>query len=167
MSDTTTHSRGQRLKEEFFKYAIISTYLFVCFAVLLLYETSIQTAQGAHPVPWTLALVKALVLGKFILIGHALSVGARADASPLLRRIVWKSVAMLMVLIVFKALEEVILGWVHGASLTEVLEEFMGRSWIQNTAPLLLMLLILIPLIAVSELYRAVGPQGFRDALNT
>ncbi len=165
MTDTTTATRRERLREELVKYAMISAYLFVYFAALLLYQTSSEPALANHPVPWTLALVKALVLGKFILIGHALSVGSRADAQPLLHRIAWKSLAMLLVLVVFTALEELIVGWLHGLSPAEVLHEFTQRSWIQVTAPLLLMLLILIPLTAVSELYRALGSENFRDAL--
>ncbi len=165
MNDSIAMSRGQRLREELAKYAVISAYLFVCFAVLLLYEASTANVLADHPVPWTLALVKALVLGKFILIGHALSVGSRADAYPLLHRIAWKSLAMLVVLVIFKAVEELIAGWIHGLSPAEVLHEFTQRSWIQITAPLLLMLLILVPLIAVSELYRAVGAADFRAAL--
>jgi hypothetical protein len=165
MNDTLAPSRGQRLKEELMKYAIISTYLFVCFAVLLMYKASTEAGVANHPVPWTLALVKALVLGKFILIGHALSVGSRGDAFPLLHRIAWKSLAMLLVLLVFTALEELIVGWIHGLSFAEIVDEVAERSWIQVTAPVLLMLLILVPLIAVSELYRSIGAENFRDAL--
>ena len=66
----------QRLREEIFKYGIASGYLFVSFSVLLIYEVSV--AGGGHEVlPFGIALVKALVLGKFLLIGDAMKVGSR------------------------------------------------------------------------------------------
>lgn len=158
--------KGEKLLEELQKYALISAYLFICFAVILLYQTSMQDS-GAQPptVPWSLALVKALVLGKFILIGDALSIGQRARRHPLLYRIAWKSLAMLIVLILFKALEELIVGWVHGSTTAQVFGEFMEKTWLQHWAPLLLMLLILVPMITASEIYRAVGPKQFHNFL--
>lgn len=160
-----TNSRTERIKDEMRKYALISAYLYVCFAVLLLYDTVTASTSVATPVPWGVAIIKALVVGKFLLIGDALSVGSRANAHPLLHRIMWKSLAMLLLLIVFKCLEELIVGWVHGHSLGQVLAEFGERSWIQNIAPLLLMLLILIPLLGAMEIYRTVGPERFKQIL--
>ena len=159
-------SAGERLIEELRKYALISAYLFICFAVILLYETSIQGAAAKDvAVPWSMALIKALVLGKFILIGDALSVGARARHHPLPYRVAWKSMAMLAVLIVFKILEELIVGWAHGKTPASVFQEFLERTWLQDLAPVLLMLLILVPMIAASEIYRAVGATRFREFL--
>ena len=166
LDEKRSRSKGERLIEELRKYSLISAYLFLCFAVILLYETSIQDTGTQHPeVPWSLALIKALVLGKFILIGDALSVGERARHHPLLHRVAWKSVAMLALLIAFKVLEELIVGWVHGNSPAKVFGEFFERTWIQDLAPLLLMLLILVPMIAASEIYRAVGATRFREFL--
>lgn len=153
------------LREEMSKYAVVSTYLFVCFGVVILYEASMLDASGTITVSWTMALVKALVMGKFILIGDALSVGRRANAHPLLHRIAWKSLAMLALLVVFKLLEELIVGWVHGQTLMQSASELFEHSYIQLVAPVFLMLLVLIPLITASEIYRAVGGLRFRDFL--
>ncbi len=164
MSETSM-SPAERLREELRKYAIISAYLFVCFGVVLLYRDSILEAQGGSPLAWSLALVKALVMGKFILIGDALSVGSRADAHPMLHRIAWKTVTMLLLLIVFKVLEEIIIGWFHDQTVAQVLNEYLELSWIQQVAPELLMLLILIPLISVTEVYRTIGQDRFREIM--
>ena len=154
-----------QLREEMSKYAVISAYLFVCFGVALLYEASMLEASGPITVTWTMALVKALVMGKFILIGDALSVGRRANAHPLFHRIAWKTLAMLPLLVVFKLLEELIVGWFHDRTLMQSASELLERSWIQLVAPILLMLLVLIPLITASEIYRAVGGSRFREFL--
>lgn len=162
----SSESKGEKLLEELRKYALISAYLFICFAVILIYEASVQGAGTQHPtVPLSLALIKALVLGKFILIGDALSVGSRARHHPLIYRVAWKSVAMLILLIVFKILEELVVGWVHGNTTAKILGEFLERTWLQNLGPLLLMTLILAPMITASEIYRAVGAAQFREFL--
>ena len=159
-------SKAQRLLDELRKYALISAYLFVCFAVILIYGHTMQSgAAQSSAVPWSMALIKALVIGKFLLIGDALSVGSRARNHPLLHRVVWKSLAMLVVLVVFTILEELIVGWVHDETAASVFKEFMERTWLQQLAPILLMLLILVPLITASEIYRMVGAKQFREFL--
>ena len=165
VNDADSPTKLERLGHELQNYGLISLYLFVCFSVLLMYESSVQNAPGTNPVPWTIALVKALVMGKSILIGDALSVGSRADPNPLLHRVLWKSLAMLFILVVFKAIEEVTVGWFHGQSIADVLDEFMQRSRLQDVAPVLMMLLVLIPLIATSEIFRMMGRESFQQAL--
>ena len=158
--------KSQRLLEELRKYALISAYLFVCFAVILVYGTSMQEAgTQSSAVPWSMALIKALVIGKFLLIGDALSVGSRAQKHPLLHRVAWKCLAMLVLLVVFTLLEELIVGWVHDETAASVFKELMERTWLQHLAPMLLMLLILVPLITASEIYRMVGAKRFREFL--
>jgi hypothetical protein len=165
MKEKDPKGKGERLREELRNYALISAYLFVCFVVILLYDASTQGVETQHPVSWSVALIKALVLGKFILIGDALSVGARGRHHALLYRVVRKSIAMLLLLIVFKILEELVIGWAHGGTPAQIFGEFLERTWLQDLAPVLLMLLILVPMITASEIYRAVGATRFRELL--
>lgn len=155
-------SISQRLREELIKYGIVSGYLYISFGVLLIYEATV--AGGRHEaLPFGIALVKALVLGKFLLIGDAMKVGSRVDSHPLVHRVASKSLAFLAVLLVFTSLEELIVGWLHGKSAGSVVGEVMQRSWLENLSPVLMMLLILIPLIAISESYRQLGPAKFKE----
>ena len=165
MTAPKTISRSQRLKEEFQKYGVISAYLFVCFLAILLYDQASTPGGAVHSLPVGIALVKALVLGKFILIGDAVKVGSRADHHPLLHRVVWKSLALLVLLIVFKIIEELVVGWFHDVSFGQVIEEMLARTWIQNLAPTLLMFLILVPLVTATEVYRLIGSERFRAFL--
>jgi hypothetical protein len=47
---------------------------------------------------------------------------------------------MLIVLIAFKILEELVVGWVHGNNPANLFSEFLERTWLQDVAPLLPML---------------------------
>ena len=61
--------------------------------------------------------------------------------------------------------EELVIGWVHGETTASVFKELLERTWLQHLARMLLMLLILVPLITVSEIYRMVGATRFREFL--
>ena len=73
--------------EEMRTYAIISLYLWVCFSALLLYKTAVLSADNVQLLPIGTAVVKALILGKFMLIGKAIKVGARIESDGLLYKI--------------------------------------------------------------------------------
>ena len=75
-------SRKQKIKEELIKYWLICAYLLVCFAILSLYRAAAEENVESVWVPLGMALVQALILGKFIMIGDALSVGRHADRHP-------------------------------------------------------------------------------------
>ena len=162
---TNANSIGQRLKHEIREYLIISLYLWVCFSTLLFYESAILQAENVKLGLLGSAAFKALILGKFILIGQAINIGGRINPGMLLQRIAWKSVAMLLLLSVFKMIEELVVGMTHGHSATQVITEFMARGWMQNIAPGVVMLLVLIPLIAYEELDKALGKGSLRRML--
>ncbi len=165
MTESASPTRRERLLEELRKYALISAYLWVCFAVLTLFKAASLETEGVVWAPLGFAVVQALVLGKFILIGDALKAGHRAAHHSLIYRIAWRSLAMLGVLIVFKALEELVVGWVHDQSFATILEEATALPLWVHLAPVLLMLLILVPMITVAEIHRSIGQERFRELL--
>lgn len=154
-----------RFMEEMRAYATISLYLWVCFSALLLYETAILRAEYVPFLPVGTAAVKALILGKFILIGKAIKVGARIEPGSLLYRIVWKSLVMLLFLMVLTAIEELIVGLVHGQVIAEIIAEFIDRSWLQNIANSVVMLLVLIPMISFEEIDHVLGDGSLKRML--
>jgi hypothetical protein len=167
-NDSPAHSDlRSRAAEELKRYALVSAYLFVCFAVVMFYDASQATATQGSWVGLSMALVKALVVGKFILIGEALKPGTRLEARTLIERVAWRTLGLLFVLIVLKIIEELIIGLVHGKTVSGVLGEFAARSWMSLSGPVVLMLLILIPLVAATEIDRALGNGGLKRLLLT
>jgi hypothetical protein len=165
MNESAKPTVGERAREEFRKYVMVSVYLWICFAVITLYKASVLEEEGISWAPLGFAVVQALVIGKFILIGDALKAGHRSTGHPLLHRIAWRTLAMLLVLIVFKILEEVIVALVHGKPLASLFEELVERPLWVSLAPVLLMLLILVPMITAAEIHRTVGAERFRQML--
>jgi hypothetical protein len=158
-------SRSERLREELRAYAIAVLYLYVCLGALLLFKTALLREEGLGTLPIGLAAAKALILGKFVLIGESARLGARREARTLLHLIVRRTLAFLLLLAALSVLEEFVVGWAHGRSFAETLAGYEGRSALEILATCLLMLLVLVPFIAVGEVGRALGPGALRRLL--
>jgi GYF domain 2 len=136
----------QRLRHELSEYLIISAYLYVCFGSLTFYKAAILHSEGIEFAPFGFAIAKALILGKFVLILHALKIGEQSGgARVLLADILKKSVLFLVFLMALAVVEEIIVGYFHGRTITEALGEIGGGTLQQAFAISILMLIILIP----------------------
>jgi hypothetical protein len=104
-----------------------------------------------------LALGKALILGKFILIAHALKIGDRGKPGRRALDILWKSALFTLLLIVLSVIEEIVVGLIHGRQAQDVAREIAGGTLAQVIATSLLILLIMIPYFAFREVSAAMG----------
>ena len=155
-------SIGQRLMAELRRYALVSAYLYVCFGAILLYKSAILSEAGQHYLPFGVAAVKALILGKFVLIGEMAGVGSRHGSEGFLPRVARRSLFLLVVLVALTAVEEFVVALIHGRTAGEAASELAALLRPEVLASTLLMLLILVPLVVVTELSRTLGPGGLR-----
>ena len=147
-------SLKERAREELRNYAIVAAYLYVCFGAILLYKTALLREEGVAFLPHGLAAIKALILGKFILIGEAVGVGTRAHGRSLISSVAYKTALFFLLLIALSVVEELVVGKVHGRSLAETIAEFREHAGLETLATSVLVLLILVPLIAFKEFRR-------------
>ena len=77
------------------------------------------------------------------------------DARPLIFPTLYKSLAMLVLLIVLMVIEEAIGGVVHGRAIRQSLAELGGGTLHQRIGTIVILLLILMPLFA----FRALGDR--------
>jgi hypothetical protein len=172
MSDTDSGGSAghqglkHRLREELRHYVIVAAFLYVCFGALQLYKTAVLEDAGVHYLPLGVAAVKALIIGKFLLVGDALWSRASRPSGRLLGRIVKRVLWLLLVLVLLTIAEELIVGWIHGQSIADVEAELQSRSPLELFAEMLLMGLILLPLVAAIELRQALGPGVFGHGLS-
>jgi hypothetical protein len=160
-----THTARHKAAHELREFAIISAYLYVCLGAILLYKAAVLNGEGVSYAPYGLAAVKALVLGKFILLGRAAGLGDRYGARRPIYVIVHKALLFLALLLVLSVIEEVVVGFLHHRSAAEVLSTFLGGSWFQVLASSVIMLLVLIPYFAFGELLDALGESRLRRML--
>jgi hypothetical protein len=153
----TSPSIGQRLKHELWEFALLSAYLYVCFGALILYKMAILNGEGVSYLPFGLVAIKALILGKFILLGQAVRLGGGHETRRIAYLIAYKALLYLVLLIALSVIEEVVVGIIHGQEAAASLAEHAGAKLPQTLAASLIMLLILIPYLASRELDVALG----------
>jgi hypothetical protein len=147
-----------RLRKELIDYAIVSAYLYVCFGALILYKATILRSEGLEFAPFGLALVKALITGKFVLLLQAFKIGdKRISAGTALAAILLKSLIFAVLLIALTLVEEMIVGYFHGKAAREVMSEIAGGTLPQALAVSLILFLILIPYFAFRGIAARMG----------
>jgi hypothetical protein len=144
-----------RLRAELRDYAIVAGYLYVCLGVLVIYRTAILRDAGVTFSPLGFALVKALVLGKFALLGKAAGLG-EGIGRTVGARIAWKSVLFALLLIALSAVEELVVAWLHTDSF---------RAAVAEVAALHGLTVVAVPLLATVELSRVLGPGRLGELL--
>jgi hypothetical protein len=159
--DTTV---ARKLGHELREYAGAALYLFVCFGTLNLYREAILNAHGVSYWSYGWGAVNALILAKFVLIGQAVHLGERYATRRLIYVIAVKALLFLAFLFVLSFIENAIVGFVQGQSLSASFDTF-GGTLPQLLATCLVMLLILIPYLAFRELNEALGQDGLRKLL--
>ena len=107
--ETQMHTRwAQKIGHELKEYAAISLYLYVCFGAVLLYKASVLQARGIDYAPYGLAAIKALILAKFMLLGHAARLGERYRRKPLIYPVLHSSFVFLALLVALSVVEEAV-----------------------------------------------------------
>ena len=77
-------SRRERIQVELREFAILATYLFICFSALAGFKAAILSSEGISFAPWLFALIKALVCAKLLLVGRWFGLGDGLAAKGLL-----------------------------------------------------------------------------------
>ena len=152
--------RRERIKAELREYAILATYLFVCFSALAGLKAAILSAEGISFSPWLFALIKALVCAKFLLIGRWLGLGDGFAAKyPLIVSTLYRSMSFLLVLGLLTVIEEAVVGHLHGETLGASLGRIGGGTFAQFVATSIILLLVLVPFFAFRALGEIVGEK--------
>jgi hypothetical protein len=159
-SSKVSVSVGTRVTNELREFAVIATYLSVCFTALAYLKATILEAHGIAFAPFGFAVVKALLCAKFVLVGRALHVGERFKTMPLIWPTLHKSVAFLVLLLVLNLLEEIVLGLIHHRTLIDSIAEIGGGTIDQLIATSFVVLLTLIPFFAFRSLGEVVGERN-------
>ncbi len=154
---TTTGRLKQRAYHELKEFLIIALYLWVVFGLFLLYKSVILNEEHISYVAHGIALINALVLGKFVLIARAFHLGERVDDAPLIYPTLLKSALFSVVLACCKILEDAAVGLHHGKSFSQSVADLGGGTWKGVLTLTVLMFVCLIPFFAFGELQRVLG----------
>jgi hypothetical protein len=162
MSDQT-HGKMAAIRskfiEDFKAMAALAAYLYVCFGAVILFKSAVLREAGIHYEIWGLAVIKALILAKFMLVARMLHVGTRFRDRPLIWPTLYHALMFLIVLLILTTLEELIVGAIHGRAIAESLNHVVGPIFFEGIAVCLIMFLILVPYSAFISLSEVVGER--------
>ena len=161
MSDqsATKSSLRHRALEEFKELLALTAYLYVCLGSVILLKSAILSDAGIDYTIWGIAIVKALVLAKFMLLGSAANIGKRHKDKPLIWPTLYMALMFLILLLVLTTIEELVVGALHGRTFVESLKHVVGPNLYTGLAISFVMFLILVPYCAFRNFGEVLGDQ--------
>jgi hypothetical protein len=138
-------TRTARLLHEIKASLIAFAYLYACIGAITFHEQALLEGRHLHEALFVTALAKALVLAKFLTIGEATGLAGGLHGRPLLHRLLYRTLAFLALILVLDAIDEVVMGMIHGETLAAAVAGIGGGSALRIVSGALLLWLILQP----------------------
>ncbi len=139
-------------------YWLIVAYLTLVFAAFTQYRRLVLAIHGIEYGNYLIGLVKAIVLGKVLMLGDALRLARGMDRRPLIYPTLYKTVVFTLFLLGFTVLEDGIRGLWKGDGFIGGIRELFSTGLHELVGSLLVMFVSLIPFFAFRELSRLLGP---------
>jgi hypothetical protein len=152
----------KRATSELKEFVILTVYLYITLGAVILLKTATLHSHGIDSALWGVAIVKALLLAKFMLIGRAMKIGEGRTTGPLIWPTLYKALAFLILLVILIILEEIVVGLFHHRSIATSLSELAGPRLEETLAGILIVLLVLIPYFAFHVLDDVLGEGTLR-----
>lgn len=156
------HSLAHKLEEEFKKVLILSIYLAIWFSALAFLSYSILRKDEIPYAPLSLALIKALLCAKFMLLGQAIYPIQSKSNQALIWQILPRSFVYLVVVVLLSALEAGLEGLIHHKGFISSLANFGNGDPVHILALCLIYWLILLPYLTFMSLKLVLGDQEMR-----
>jgi hypothetical protein len=163
---TTSHTLKERAYRELKEFVVIALYLWVVFGLFLLYKSVILNEDIGY-VAKGVALINALILGKFVLIARAFHLGEQANEAPLIYPTLLKAALFSVVLACCKILEDAAVGFFHGKSFSQSIADLGGGTLKGILTLTVLLFVLLIPFFAFGELERVLGEGKLAQLFST
>jgi hypothetical protein len=156
----TKASLKERAKTETKEFLIITIYLYICFSALIYFKAAILHAQGVPFAPFGIAVVKALLCAKFVLIGRTIHLGDRFKELPLIWPTLHRSVVFVVFLTVLNALEEIVVALIHHRTMADAFANIDGGTLQQIIAVSVVGMLVFFPFFAFQSLGELLGERN-------
>jgi len=157
-TETNAHvTLQQRATHEIKEFLILTLYLYITLGAVIVMKTAVLHTHGIEFAFWGVAIVKAALLAKFMMIGHAMKIGDR-HTGALIWPTLHKSFAfLLLLLVILTTIEEIVVGLFHHQPIAATLSDLLGSRLDEMLAGCLIVLLVLIPYFAFRVLGDALG----------
>ena len=158
-SDQNKGNLKKKIFHEVAEYWINVVYLTLMFAAFTQYRRFILAAYDITYTNYWVAVIKALILAKVIMIGDVLRLGRGLEQKPLIYPTLYKTVVFSLFVGVFTVVEHAIKGLWKGQGLAGGLADFLGHELVANC---LVVFVAFIPFFGVKELGRLLGQEKIK-----
>jgi len=148
-----THKLGKDIQ----KILILFAYFSIWFSALVFLSYSILRNEGVPYAPISLALIKALLCAKFMLLGQAIYPIQSNVKRGLIWQILPRSLVYLFIVVLLSAIESGMDGWIHHKGFISSLANFGNGDPIHILALCLIYWLILLPYLTFMSLKLVIG----------
>ena len=158
-------SLRHRIKDEFVQASLLALYFAAWFCAIAFFSFALLREAAIPITPFGLAIIKAGLCAKFMMIGKAIF-PLRVDANRgLVKSLFWHSIAYLGIVLILSFAEAGIDGLLHGKSFLESLSSFGHGDPIYITALSIMYWLIVWPYLIVLGLNQSLGNQAVHAIL--
>jgi hypothetical protein len=157
-NDKPASALKDKVRHELIEYAINVVYLTLVFAAFTQYRRIVLAEYDIAYTNYWFAVIEALVLGKVIMLGGVFHLGRGLEDKPLIYPTLYKTVAFVVFVFLFKVLEHAIRALWNGEGLADALVEFLEVKGVHEViANSLIVLVAFFPFFAMKELSRVFG----------
>lgn len=147
----------QKLWHELKEYGINVLYMSLCFSVIIFYRRVLLAQYGIFLDDYLIGVVKALIIGKVIMIGAFFDISKKFENKPLFIPTLYKTFFFSILVLIVEAIEVIIRAVLKTASWEGIAEGFAHHFNGVLYASLLVVGFSFIPFFAFKELARSFG----------
>jgi len=152
----------QKVLHELKSYWLLVFYMAIFFGVFTTYRRLLLAHYGISYADYGISVIRALVLGKVILVAEALRLGRSFEEKPLIVPTLYKTFLFTLCMALFDIAEGLVRGLIGGLGFTGAGHEVMSRFNYEWLSRALVIFFAFIPLFGVRELRRVLG-KGVTD----
>jgi hypothetical protein len=161
MNTSNEKRRGlkQKIRHEMINYWLLVLYLAVFFGFFTSYRRLLMAHYGISYEEYGISVIRALVLGKVVLVADALRLGRGFEEKPLIVPTLYKTLLFTVWVAVFDVAESLVRGLIGGLGPKGAVDELGTRFHYEWLSRVLVIFSAFIPLFAVRELRRVLGDE--------
>jgi hypothetical protein len=157
-----TKGLKQTILHELLRYWLVVLYMAIFFGAFASYRRLLLAHYGISYEDYGIAVIRALVLGKVVLVAETLRLGQGYEDKPLIVPTLYKTLLFTVCVAIFDIAEGMVRAFIGGSGPTAASHEVIARFNYEWLSRALVIFLAFLPLFAVGELRRVLG-KGVTD----
>jgi hypothetical protein len=147
----------RKILHELKSYWLLVLYMSIFFGVFTTYRRLLLAHYEISYEDYGISIIRALVLGKVVLVAEALRLGRRFEEKPLIVPTLYKTFLFTVCMAVFDIAEGLVRGLIGGSGPLGAVNEVRSRFHYEWLSRALVIFFAFIPFFAVRELRRVLG----------